>query len=210
MRCSDSFNISGGSFKTNGSEGIWPNNAVNISGGMLEASNIDANINLSYSNTDDYIKVDNYTSGKTMTIANGQTFTDGTTNYSGTITNLSPLNGKKLFPFVYMHLTVRDATCTEVGIKQECWQRSSDGKYFSDANGTNELNASDVETPMIPHTGVRNDATDTHIEYWQCSVCSKYFSNSGCTTEITEEDTKIYRTITIDDGIRDYVTSNVN
>ena len=210
MRCSDSFNISGGSFKTNGSEGIWPDNAVNISGGKLEASNIDANINLSYSNTDDYIKVDNYTSGKTMTIANGQTFTDGTTNYSGTITNLSPLNGKKLFPFVYMHLTVRDATCTEVGIKQECWQRSSDGKYFSDENGTNELNASDVEIPMIAHNGIPHEATDTHIAYWQCSVCSKYFSNSGCTTEITEEDTKIYRTITIDDGIRDYVTSNVD
>ena len=210
MRCSDSFNISGGSFKTNGSKGIYPDNAVNISGGKLEASKIDANINLSYSNTDDYIKVDNYTSGKTMTIANGQTFTDGTTNYSGTITNLSPLNGKKLFPFVYIHLTLRDATCTEVGIKQECWQRSSDGKYFSDENGTNELNASAVETPMIPHTGVHHDATDTHIEYWQCSVCGKYFSNSGCTTEITEEDTKFYRTITIDNGISGLVTSNVD
>ena len=210
MRCSDSFNISGGSFKTNGSEGIWPDNAVNISGGKLEASNIDANINLSYSNTDDYIKVDNYTSGKTMTIANGQTFTDGTTNYSGTITNLSPLNGKKLFPFVYTHLTVRDATCTEVGIKQECWQRSSDGKYFSDANGTTELNTSDVEIPMIAHNGVPHEATDTHIEYWQCSVCSKYFSNSDCTTEITEEETKIYRTIAIDDAISSLVTSNVD
>ena len=212
MRCSDSFNISGGSFKTNGSEGIWPNNAVNISGGKLEASNIDANINLSYSNTDDYIyiKVDNYTSGKTMTIANGQTFTDGTTNYSGTITNLSPLNGKKLFPFVYTHLTVRDATCTEVGIKQECWQRSSDGKYFSDENGTNELNASDVEIPMIAHNGVPHEATDTHIAYWQCSMCSKYFSEEGCTTEITEEDTKIYRTITIDGSISGLVTSNVD
>ncbi len=211
MRCSDSFNISGGSFKTNGSKGIYPdNNAVNISGGKLEASNIDANISLSYSNTDDYIKVDNYTSGKTMTIANGQTFTDGTTNYSGTITNLSPLNGKKLFPFVYTHLTVRAATCTEVGIKKECWQRSSDGKYFSDANGTNELNASDVEIPMIAHTGVHNDATDTHIAYWQCSMCGKYFSNEACTTEITEEDTKIYRTITIADGISSLVTSNVD
>ena len=210
MRCSDSFNISGGSFKTNGSEGIWPDNAVNISGGKLEASNIDANINLSYSNTDDYIKVDNYTSGKTMTIANGQTFTDGTTNYSGTITNLSPLNGKKLFPFVYMHLTKRDATCTEVGIKQECWQRSSDGKYFSDANGTNELNASDVETPMIAHNGIPHEATDTHIAYWQCSMCSKYFSEEGCTTEITEEDTKIYRTITIDGSISGLVMSNVD
>ncbi|UKK55291.1 beta strand repeat-containing protein [Prevotella communis] len=210
MRCSESFNISGGSFKTNGSEGIWSDNAVNISGGKLEASNIDANINLSYSSTDDYIKVDNYTSGKTMTIANGQTFTDGTTNYSGTITNLSPLNGKKLFPFVYLHLTVRDATCTEVGINQECWQRSSDGKYFSDANGTNELNASDVEIPMIAHNGIPHEATDTHIEYWQCSVCCKYFSNSGCTTEITEEDTKIYRTITIDGSISGLVTSNVD
>ena len=210
MRCSGSFNISGGSFTTNGSYGIWPNKSVNISGGKLEASNINANINLSYSSTDDYIKVDTYTNGKTMTIANGQTFTDGATNYSGTIENLSALNGKKLFPFAYTHLTVRDATCTEVGIKQECWQRSSDGKYFSDENGTTELSASDVETPMIPHTGVHHDATDTHIEYWQCYVCSKYFSNSGCTTEITEEDTKIYRTITIADGISSLVTSNVD
>lgn len=172
MRCSDSFNISGGSFKTNGSDGIWPNNAVNISGGKLEASNIDANINLSYSNTDDYIKVDNYTSGKTMTIANGQTFTDGTTNYSGTITNLSPLNGKKLFPFVYTHLTKRDATCTEVGIKQECWQRSSDGKYFSDENGTNELNASDVEIPMIAHNGIPHEATDTRTSRIGSAPCA--------------------------------------
>ena len=211
MRClNGSFNISGGSFTTNGSTGIWPNNDVNISGGKLEASKIDANINLSYSSTDDYIKVDNYTSGKTMTIANGQTFTDGATNYSGTIENLSALNGKKLFPFVYTHLMVRAATCTEVGIKQECWQRSSDGKYFSDENGTNELNASDVEIPMIAHTGVHNDATDTHIAYWQCSMCGKYFSNEACTTEITDEDTKIYRTITIADGISSLVTSNVD
>ena len=211
MRClNGSFNISGGSFTTNGSTGIWPDNAVNISGGKLEASKIDANINLSYSSTDDYIKVDTYTNGKTMTIANGQTFTDGATNYSGTIENLSTLNGKKLFPFVYTHLTVRAATCTEVGIKKECWQRSSDGKYFSDANGTNELNASDVEIPMIAHTGVHNDATDTHIAYWQCSMCGKYFSNEACTTEITEEDTKIYRTITIADGISSLVTSNVD
>ena len=75
----DMYEDNPGSFKTNGSKGIYPGNAVNISGGKLEASNIDANISLSYSNTDDYIKVDSYTSGKTMTIANGQTFTDGTT-----------------------------------------------------------------------------------------------------------------------------------
>ena len=31
----------------------------------------------------------------------------------------------------YTHLSVKAATCTEKGIKQECWQRS-DGKYFTD------------------------------------------------------------------------------
>ena len=63
---------------------------------------------------------------------------------------------------------------------------------------------------MIAHNGIPHEATNTHIEYWQCSVCGKYFSNSGCTTEITEEDTKFYRTITIDNGISGLVTSNVD
>ncbi len=63
---------------------------------------------------------------------------------------------------------------------------------------------------MIPHTGEHNDATDVNIEYWQCSMCSKYFSDEACTTEITEEDTKLYRTITIDDGISGLVIPSVN
>ena len=98
----------------------------------------------------------------------------------------------------YTHLTVRDATCTETGIKQDCYQRN-DGKYFTDKTGATELAESDVIDPMIPHTCEHHDATDVNIKYWQCSMCSKYFSDEACTTEITEEDTKIYRTITIDD-----------
>jgi len=38
----------------------------------------------------------------------------------------------------------------------------------------------------------------------------KYFSDEGYTTEITEEQTKIYRTITIDGSISSLVTSNVS
>ena len=109
----------------------------------------------------------------------------------------------------YTHLTVRAATCTETGIKQDCYLRN-DGKYFTDETGTTALQESDVIEPMIPHSGQHHDATDTNIEYWQCSMCSKYFSDSGYTTEITEEDTKIYRTITIDDGISSLVTSSVD
>ncbi|MDR4932074.1 InlB B-repeat-containing protein [Segatella bryantii] len=109
----------------------------------------------------------------------------------------------------YTHLTVRDATCTETGIKQDCYQRS-DGKYFTDETGTTELAESDVIAPMIPHTCEHHDATDVNIEYWQCSMCNKYFSDEACTTEITEEDTKIYRTITIDEGISGLVLPSVN
>ena len=55
----------------------------------------------------------------------------------------------------YTHLTVRDATCTEVGIKQECYRRS-DGKYFTDETGATELAESDVVIPMIAHTGIHH------------------------------------------------------
>ncbi len=109
----------------------------------------------------------------------------------------------------YTHLTVKAATCTETGIKQDCYQRN-DGKYFTDETGTTELAESAVIDPMIPHTCVHHEATDVNIEYWQCSMCSKYFSDEDYTTEITEEQTKIYRTITIDDGISSLVTSSVD
>lgn len=109
----------------------------------------------------------------------------------------------------YTHLTKKDATCTETGIKQNCYLRN-DGKYFTDETGTTELAESDVIDPIKPHTGEHHDATEVNIEYWQCSMCSKYFSDEGCTTEITEEQTKIYRTITIDGSISGLVTSNVN
>ena len=106
----------------------------------------------------------------------------------------------------YTHLTVKAATCMATGIKQDCYRRNSDGKYFTDNTGTTELAESDVIAPMIPHSGEHHEATDVNIEYWQCSMCGKYFSDEGYTTEITEEQTKIYRTITIDASISGLVT----
>ena len=112
----------------------------------------------------------------------------------------------------YTHLTVRAATCTEVGIKQECYKRS-DGKYFTDETGTTELAESAVIEPMIAHTGVHHEADANHIEYWQCSVCSKYFSDAGCTTEITEAQTLVVKylnsngTLTTLDGDATAMTS---
>ena len=97
----------------------------------------------------------------------------------------------------YTHLSVKAATCTEKGIKQECWQRS-DGKYFTDNTGTTELSASVVIEPMIPHTGVHHEASANNVEYWQCSMCNKYFSDSGCTNEITEAQTQVVKYLAAD------------
>ena len=110
----------------------------------------------------------------------------------------------------YTHLTVKAATCMATGIKQDCYRRNSDGKYFTDNTGETEIPESDVIAPIIPHTGEHHEATDVNIEYWQCSMCGKYFSDEGYTTEITEEQTKIYRTITIDGSISSLVTSNTS
>lgn len=92
----------------------------------------------------------------------------------------------------YTHLTVRAATCTETGIKQDCYLRS-DGKYFTDETGATELAESDVIAPKIAHTLVHHVADENHIEYWQCSVCGKYFSDSDCTHEITEAQTLVLK-----------------
>ncbi|MBQ9546407.1 MAG: hypothetical protein IJU90_03875, partial [Bacteroidales bacterium] len=89
----------------------------------------------------------------------------------------------------FIHLTPKVATCTETGIKQECWY--SNGKYFSDANGTTELDESAIVEPMKAHTCVHHEASATNTEYWQCSVCGKYFSDSGCTNEISEAEALI-------------------
>ncbi|MBP1534303.1 MAG: InlB B-repeat-containing protein, partial [Ruminococcus sp.] len=89
----------------------------------------------------------------------------------------------------FIHLTPKVATCTETGIKQECWY--SNGKYFSDANGTTELDESAVVEPMIPHSGTHHEASATNTEYWQCSVCGKCFSDEACTNEISEAETLI-------------------
>ena len=109
-----------------------------------------------------------------------------------TLVDLDELQFYGFENLTYTHLTKRDATCTEVGIKQECYRRS-DGKYFTDETGATELAESAVIDPMIPHTGVHHDADANHIEYWQCSMCNKYFSDAGCANEITESQTHVVK-----------------
>ena len=86
----------------------------------------------------------------------------------------------------------KDATCTEAGN----WKCSRCRKYFSDAEGTTEITADDVEIAATGHTLTHVEAKDAtcteagNIEYWTCSKCNKLFSDEG-TTEITADATVV-------------------
>ncbi len=71
---------------------------------------------------------------------------------------------------------VREATCSEVGIKVACYQCSVCGKYFSDEAGQNELAEEDVAIPTIDHTYsaevvTEPTATSEGSAILTCSVC---------------------------------------
>ena len=89
----------------------------------------------------------------------------------------------------------KDATCTEAG-NTEYWKCSRCRKYFSDAEGTTEITADDVEIAATGHTLTHVEAKDAtcteagNIEYWTCSKCNKLFSDEG-TTEITADATVV-------------------
>ena len=80
------------------------------------------------------------------------------------------------------------------------------GKYFSDAEGENELTASQLVIPAIGHTPVYHAAvaptsvSNGTIAYYQCSGCGRYFSDEACTHELTEIDLIDYMTVTYLNG----------
>ena len=86
-------------------------------------------------------------------------------------------------------IPAKAATCTENG-NSAYWYFDDYKKYFSDANGVNEITA---ESTVIPATGhdltniPAKEPTSTqagNIEYWVCSTCGKYFSDEQGKVEI--------------------------
>ena len=103
-------------------------------------------------------------------------------------TMLSILNELQIYAqFTYTPVSARAATCTEYGLTNDGYLRS-DGKYFSDENGTYELTVGNGLIDKIPHDGVHHEDSDSNIEYWQCSMCGKYFTDEACTHEVTADE----------------------
>ena len=85
-----------------------------------------------------------------------------------------------------------EATCTEDG-NIAYYKCSVCGKYFSDADGKEEITVDSVVIPAKGHEIVSVPAVDTtceaagNIAYYKCSVCGKYFSDEAGKNEITAD-----------------------
>ena len=90
-----------------------------------------------------------------------------------------------------VHTTATEATCTTAG-NSEYYYCTTCQKYFSDANGENEIaeNSWVIAAPghsMTHHAAVAaTETSEGNTEYWECSVCHKYFSDANGETEIAE------------------------
>ena len=97
-----------------------------------------------------------------------------------------------MLPHTPVHTEANAATCTEAG-NSEYWTCSECGKFFSDAECTQEIDENSWVIPANGHTGVKteaNAATCTEAgnsEYWTCSECGKFFSDAECTQEIEKD-----------------------
>ena len=84
------------------------------------------------------------------------------------------------------------ATCTEVG-NEAYWTCSGCGKYFSDENGTNEIEKDSWVLKTLGHDRTKTDAKeatcteDGNNEYYTCSRCGGVFKDEAGTQATTVE-----------------------
>ena len=89
----------------------------------------------------------------------------------------------------------KQASCTEDGNIEYYVCNKGDyacGKFFADAEGTEEVEEADIVAHAPGHASVEHPAVEEtcttagNDAYWKCDRCGKYFSDAGCTTEIAE------------------------
>ena len=115
------------------------------------------------------------TAEMTVTVNDGHTFGEWTSNGDGTHTRKCTADGCN-------GLETKDcsggtATCTERAVCEAC------GKAYGELDPKNHT---DLE--HIPAKAATEDS-EGNIEYWHCGDCDKYYSDKDGTKEITEADT---------------------
>ena len=89
-------------------------------------------------------------------------------------------------------IEAKDPTCTEDG-NSEYWTCSVCGRYFSDENGTTEIEKDSWLISATNHSLTKTEAKEPtcteagNSEYWICSVCGKFFSDEEGKNEIAKD-----------------------
>ena len=94
----------------------------------------------------------------------------------------------------------KDATCTESGISQTCWECQGCKQIFLDENCTTKY-ADDISYVTIPASGhslthyEAQDANCQHdgwVEYWKCETCNSYFLDADGLNQTTSSSVMRY------------------
>ena len=115
------------------------------------------------------------TAEMTVTVNDGHTFGEWTSNGDGTHTRKCTVDGCN-------GLETKDcsggtATCAQKAVCEVC------GKAFGDLDGNHHANLKHIDAKAATKTAGGN------IEYWYCEDCGKYFADAAATKEIKQADT---------------------
>uniref|UniRef100_UPI004027516C InlB B-repeat-containing protein n=1 Tax=Candidatus Fimenecus sp. TaxID=3022888 RepID=UPI004027516C len=115
------------------------------------------------------------TAEMTVTINDGHTFGEWTSNGDGTHSRECTVDGCK--GVETMACTGRNATCTEKAVCEYC------GKAYGKPDSNNHTDLKHIDAKAATKTAEGN------IEYWYCGGCDKYYSDKDGINEIKKADT---------------------
>lgn len=115
------------------------------------------------------------TAEMTVTINDGHTFGEWTSNGDGTHSRKCTVDGCK--GVETMACSGGKATCTEKAVCEYC------GKAYGKTDSNNHTDLKHIDAKAA------TKAAEGNIEYWYCSGCGKYYADSDATEEIKKADT---------------------
>ena len=151
------------------------------------------------------------TNNGTVTVAEGGTFNNQGSlacnhHIGGTATctekakcSLCGAEYGDLLPLSLTKTEAKEPTCTEEG-NTEYWTCDTCKKYFSDAEGKNEIDLTETIISATGHKLTKTEAKEPtcteegNTEYWTCDTCKKYFSDAEGKNEIDLTETIISAT----------------
>ena len=115
------------------------------------------------------------TAEMTVTVNDGHTFGEWTSNGDGTHSRKCTVDGCK--GVETMACSGGTATCTEKAVCEYC------GKAYGKPDSNNHTDLKHIDAKAATKTAEGN------IEYWYCGGCGKYYADSDATEEIKKADT---------------------